>query len=240
MGLSQLNGGSVQVLGGVPGNRKSGVPGPQLGYMPQELALNGKFTIKETVQYFGKIYGIPNIKERFDKLIEYFELPDKNRFIQGCSGGEQRCVSIILSILHGPRLLVLDEPVVGMDAILRHKMWELLKDISESTNTAIIITSHYTEEAQQAHTVGFLRHGKLLVENSTENILDSLQLDNLQNALAQLCAEDGENSVRIINNEGNADTSELSFSTPQKSVSGVVRWKSLCSRNILMMCRSKL
>lgn len=81
VGRKFLNSGEISVLGGTPGTPGSGVPGPRIGYMPQDIALVDEFSIKETIYYFGRIYGMPTekIRERYKLLKELLELPCDDR-----------------------------------------------------------------------------------------------------------------------------------------------------------------
>lgn len=110
-------------MGGRPGSKGSGVPGPRLGYMPQELALYGEFTIRETLIYFGWIYGMttPEVDEKTDALLKLLQMPNASRFIKNLSGGQQRRMSLAAALLHTPELLILDEPTVGVDPVLRQR-----------------------------------------------------------------------------------------------------------------------
>lgn len=153
-----MDGGSVTLDNG----KLTKISGSNLGYMPQEIALISNFTIRDTIYYFARIFGVQteDIEERLEKMLKFFELPNQNRFVLSCSGGEQRCVSFIISMLHQPKLLILDEPTVGLDPLLRQKMWKLLKETALCLNTAIIITTHYTEEARDADMV-IISSGKI-------------------------------------------------------------------------------
>ncbi len=162
------------MLGETPSNKKLG---PQLGYMPQELALSDKFTVRETVVYFGRIFGVKveKIERKLDEILGHFEMLDKrDSFIVDCSGGQMRVVSFILTVVHEPQLLVFDEPTVGLDVMLRQKMWQFLKECSLTSNSAIIITTHYTEEAEQADTVSTYNIWLFL---ATLNNLQLIRLD---------------------------------------------------------------
>ncbi len=92
-------------------------PGVRIGYMPQEVALLGEFTVEETVFYFGRIYGMSTeeIIDKYNSLRRLLELPYKDKLVKELSGGQQRCVSFIVSVIHEPELLILDEPTVGKE-----------------------------------------------------------------------------------------------------------------------------
>ena len=119
------------MFGGKPGTKKSGVPGSRVGYMPQELALYGEFTIAETLSYFGRIFDMPRerIRARTKFLIKFLDLPTQQRLIMNLSGGQQRRASLAAALLHEPELLILDEPTVGVDPLLRTSIWRHLLDI---------------------------------------------------------------------------------------------------------------
>lgn len=135
----------------------SGVPGKRVGYMPQEIALYAEFSIKETMMYFGWIFGMQTseIKERLHFLLNFLDLPSENRLVKNLSGGQQRRVSFAVALMHDPELLILDEPTVGVDPLLRQSIWNHLVHITKAGQKTVIITTHYIEEARQAHTVRF-------------------------------------------------------------------------------------
>ena len=88
--------GSISLFGKSPGSKESRVPGPGVGYMPQELALYDNFTIEETLVYFGTLFGIKSkiIDSRIEFLVDLLQLPDRQRLISKLSGGQKRRVSI--------------------------------------------------------------------------------------------------------------------------------------------------
>ncbi|KAL0122985.1 hypothetical protein PUN28_007557 [Cardiocondyla obscurior] len=150
VGRRRLNSGEIWVLGGRPGSKGSGVPGPRVGYMPQELALYGEFSIRETFIYFGWCAGMTTeqIDEKLNFLVKFLQLPSENRFVKNLSGGQQRRVSFAAAILAEPELLILDEPTVGVDPVLRQNIWDHLVQITKDGNRTIIITTHYIEETR--------------------------------------------------------------------------------------------
>ena len=121
--------GLVLVYGKEPGHNGSYIPGPAVGYMPQEIGLVQEVTAEENLRFFSKIFRMNSqqFEERFKELTQLLNL--KNEKINELSGGQQRLVSMAVSILHRPKLIILDEPTVGVDPMLRTKIWSYLEDM---------------------------------------------------------------------------------------------------------------
>ncbi|XP_045539902.1 ABC transporter G family member 20 [Papilio machaon] len=187
VGRRSLDGGDVWVLGGKPGEKGSGVPGPRVGYMPQDIALVAEFSVRDAVFYFGRIYGMSMKKlvERFDFLTNLLDLPSGGRLIKSLSGGQQRRVSLAAALVHEPELLILDEPTVGLDPVLRERIWDFLAELARG-GTTVIITTHYIDETKQAHKIGLLRDGQLLAEDSPSEILRKYDCDTLEDAFLKM------------------------------------------------------
>lgn len=207
VGMIPLDSGRIRVLGSEANTSELG---PRIGYMPQETALIGELTIKETIYYFGKIFqmDIDKLRERYDMLYKLLELPRGDQRVEECSGGQMRRVSFAAAMIHEPDLLILDEPTVGLDPILREKIWNFMLNVTRTSKLAIIITTHYIDEAKQADCVGLMRNGILLAEDTPNNIISRHEVDNLEEAFLKLCMRRGvsEDAVRddtIPGNESN-------------------------------------
>merc|ERR1719167_1225323 len=96
-----------------------------------------------------------NIETKQIALRDMLDLPEPNRRVSHLSGGQKRRLSFAVSLLHNPKLLILDEPTVGVDPLVRERIWSHLIHLSQS-GVSIIITTHYIEEARGANTVGFM------------------------------------------------------------------------------------
>uniref|UniRef100_A0A3Q1IFP6 Uncharacterized protein n=1 Tax=Anabas testudineus TaxID=64144 RepID=A0A3Q1IFP6_ANATE len=165
------------------------VPGRMVGYMPQELALYNEFTISDTLTFFGRIHGLTSkeTQARMNFLIDFLDLPQKNSLVRNLSGGQKRRVSLGAALLQNPELLILDEPTVGVDPVLRAKIWQHLVEIVRTGKVSIIITTHYIEEARQANVVGLMRNGHLLAEGPPDTVMKQHTATTLEHAFLQLC-----------------------------------------------------
>jgi ABC-type multidrug transport system ATPase subunit len=179
VGLAKLDGGEIQVFGECSRKNTS-----RFGFMPQETALIDVFTIRETIWFYGTIYGLPSEKiiKKVKFLVDLLELPDVNRLVQDCSGGQQRRISFAVALIHDPELLILDEPTVGVDPLLRSKIWDYLIELTTHQNVTVLLSTHYIEEAKQSTHVGIMRNGVLMVEDSPQNVLLQTGANHLDDA----------------------------------------------------------
>ncbi|KAH8269333.1 hypothetical protein KR018_004616 [Drosophila ironensis] len=207
VGQRRLNGGEVRVLGMKPGEPGSGVPGSRVGFMPQEIALVEEMTVKETIFYFGRIYGLTDerIREKFKLLKDLLQLPPARQMIKQCSGGQQRRLSFACAMIHDPELLILDEPTVGLDPMLREKIWNFLVETTRNSKLAVIITTHYIEEAKQANCIGLMRNGVLLAEDTPTNIMIKFGTQSIEDAFLILSQRQGneDDLVQIMDHNKN-------------------------------------
>uniref|UniRef100_A0A669BAK7 ABC transporter G family member 20 n=1 Tax=Oreochromis niloticus TaxID=8128 RepID=A0A669BAK7_ORENI len=199
VGTLKISRGHITVLGKPPAFPGHDIPGKKVGYMPQELALYNEFTISDTLTFFGRIHGLTSkeTQARMNFLIDFLDLPQKTSLVRNLSGGQRRRVSLGAALLQNPELLILDEPTVGVDPVLRSKIWHHLVEIVKTGKVSVIITTHYIEEARQANVVGLMRHGRLLAEGPPDAVMKQHCATTLEHAFLQLCeTSDNENDPK--------------------------------------------
>uniref|UniRef100_T1J7I3 ABC transporter domain-containing protein n=1 Tax=Strigamia maritima TaxID=126957 RepID=T1J7I3_STRMM len=212
------NNGTVKVLNETPGSAASTIPGSGIGYMPQGtgllmrssmvenvkkvpclytkhkilMAVYQDLTIKEIMFLFGRLHHMKkkDIESRIEFLLEFLNLPRTKKLVKNYSGGELRQISFAIALLHQPPLLILDEPTVGVDPILRKSIWNYLVKISLDENVTIIITTHYIEEARQANQIAFMRDGRILVQDEPDALINQYNAATLEDVFLILCEKD--------------------------------------------------
>eukprot|EP00041_Stephanoeca_diplocostata_P023505 m.579068 g.579068 ORF g.579068 m.579068 type:complete len:963 (-) comp22311_c0_seq1:316-3204(-) len=204
-GRLRIHDGSLKVLGKCPNAPGHSVPGKSVGYMPQEEALFSEFTVNETLHFFARLHGMASkIRDRRKKfLYALLEIEDlEDRTISRLSGGQKRRVSFACALLHNPDLLVLDEPTVGVDPLLRAKIWAYLQELTNRPGgPSILITTHYIEEARQSDLVGMMRDGALLAEDTPAALLRQYQCSTLEDVFLLLCRGRGTFNIHGMHQE---------------------------------------
>jgi len=141
------------------------------GYASQEDTLFEELTIKENAYYFGKLYGLnkKQIKLNLDDLLVLLGLDGFENFeVRSLSGGMNKRTNLLVSIIHGPRLLILDEPTVGLDSLLRHSIWNYIKKINKN-GTTILVTSHLLDELEEnCNKIAVMKKGKIAESRTLE------------------------------------------------------------------------
>jgi ABC-2 type transport system ATP-binding protein len=164
-GLLKPANGSIQCLGKTvsPAMKK------QIGYMPQLPALYTELSVSQNIDFFARIYGLKNKKERrqrVEEVIKLVDLWDKRKTqVLNLSGGMKQRVSLACAIVHRPQLIFLDEPTVGLDPELRVHFWNYFEDLTKAGAT-LIISSHTFDDAAHCHKLAFMRLGKVVAQGT--------------------------------------------------------------------------
>ena len=136
-----------------------------LGIVPQELAIYPDLTAKQNLMFWGRMFGLrgESLKQRVNEVLELTELTDRqNQLSDKYSGGMKRRLNIGIALLHRPRLIILDEPTVGIDPQSRRKILDSVKQFRDE-GTTVLYTTHYMEEAAElSDRIGIIDHGKII------------------------------------------------------------------------------
>jgi ABC-2 type transport system ATP-binding protein len=140
----------------------------RIGYMAQSDALYGELTAQENLEFFSTLYGLRGtmLKERIKEVAELVKLSgDLKKPVQLYSGGMKRRLSLAVALMHKPEVLVLDEPTVGIDPVLRKSIWDELDNLRQNGVT-ILVTTHVMDEADKCDRLAMIRDGRVIALGS--------------------------------------------------------------------------
>ncbi|HSX29365.1 MAG TPA: ABC transporter ATP-binding protein [Candidatus Saccharimonadales bacterium] len=181
VGAQIITGGQLVVLGAPAGSK---ILRSQIGYVTQSPAVYEDLTTRQNVAYFASMLGLPRAEA--DKVIETVDLrAQANQLVGSLSGGQKARVSLAVALLGEPPLLVLDEPTVGLDPVLREHLWRLFRNLADSGRT-LIVSSHVMDEAEQCPQLLLVRDGAILHHGSKKELLAKAKAPNVHEAFLAL------------------------------------------------------
>jgi ABC-2 type transport system ATP-binding protein len=184
VGVQQVAGGSVTVLGRPAGSAELR---DRLGYMTQAPSVYGDLTVRENLGFFSRVLALPGTavgRALDDVALE----AHAGRIVSSLSGGERARVSLAAALLGSPELLVLDEPTVGLDPVLRRDLWELFHRLAER-GTTLLVSSHVMDEADRCDDIVLMREGALLAAEPRAQLLARTGCEGVEDAFLQLVGE---------------------------------------------------
>ena len=187
VGVQIVAGGDVVVLGepaGSPGLRS------RVGYVTQAPSVYADLSVRENLIYFARVVGAPS--ERIDEVIATVNLGEHvDQVVVSQSGGERSRVSLASALLGEPELLVLDEPTVGLDPVLRADLWRTFHELADSGVT-LLVSSHVMDEASHCDSLLLLRDGELLAADTPGTLLERTGAQDMDDAFLRLIERGGE------------------------------------------------
>jgi len=169
VGLLKPATGNIRCLGNAPSRAIARL----IGYMPQLPSLYTELSVKQNIDFFARIYGLKDKKEResrVDEVIKLVDLWDKRKTqVMKLSGGMKQRVSLGCAIVHRPPLIFLDEPTVGLDPDVRVNFWEHFESLTRGGST-LVVSSHTMDDAAHCQKLVFLRQGKVIALGSPEEL----------------------------------------------------------------------
>ena len=168
-GLLRPDHGSVRILGRDPVREHRHVTG-QVGYLSQRFTLYGDLTVDENIAFFAEVHGRAAYHARRDQLLDMTRLaPFRRRLAGRLSGGMKQKLALACTLVHEPRVLILDEPTTGVDPVSRREFWKLLSEFL-SRGMTILMSTPYLDEAERCGRVGLLHEGRVLDADTPSRI----------------------------------------------------------------------
>ncbi|MFI0352375.1 ABC transporter ATP-binding protein [Actinomadura sp. 9N407] len=184
VGVQIVKGGEVTVLGepaGSPGLRR------RVGYATQSPAVYADLSVRENMRYFAAVLGAP--RSDADRVIDEVGLGGaRDQLAATLSGGQFSRANLAVALLGTPELLVLDEPTVGLDPVLRQELWELFRELAER-GTTLMVSSHVMDEAGRTDRLLLMREGRILADGTPESLRARTGRNDLEAAFLHLISE---------------------------------------------------
>jgi ABC-2 type transport system ATP-binding protein len=172
-GLIRADGGTVTVLGRDPVRSHRAITG-QVGYLSQRFSLYGDLTIDENIGFFAEIHGVKRYGAARDRLLDMTQLtPFRTRRADRLSGGMKQKLALACTLVHEPKVLLLDEPTTGVDPVSRREFWKLLSEFLASGLTVVMATP-YLDEAERCTRIVLLHEGGVLAVDRPEQLQGAL------------------------------------------------------------------
>ena len=181
VGVQRVESGKVEVLGEEAG---SAALRRQVGYLTQAPSVYADLSARENLEFFATVLGAE--RERIASSLDAVGLADQGDQVVGTmSGGQMTRVSLATALLGDPRLLILDEPTVGLDPVLREELWAMFAELAASGAT-LIISSHVMDEAERCDSLMLMREGELLATGSPGELSESVGATSVGDAFLKL------------------------------------------------------
>lgn len=181
VGVQIVEGGEVNVLGlpaGVAELRS------RVGYVTQTPAVYADLSVRENLTYFARVLSAP--QARVAEVIDRVDLGgEANRLVGRLSGGQRARVSLATALLNEPEVLVLDEPTVGLDPVLRRDLWDFFHELADG-GTTLLVSSHVMDEAARCDRLLLLREGRILATLTPDELLERTRATDLDGAFLRL------------------------------------------------------
>ena len=174
-GLLRPDGGSGRCLGFDIRSESSEIK-KNIGYMTQRFSFYEDLTIEENLDFIARIYGVPQRQAAVEKSLEQLGMTARRSQLAGTlSGGWKQRLALSACLIHGPQLLLLDEPTAGVDPKARRGFWEKIHQLAAGGLT-VLITTHYMDEAERCHRLAYIAYGNLLASGTAGEVVKTAGL----------------------------------------------------------------
>jgi ABC-2 type transport system ATP-binding protein len=185
VGVQRTAGGTVGVFGEEAGSRPLR---DRVGYVTQAASVYDDLTIAENLRFFARVLGVG--RDEVDRVVEAVDLArNRDQVVGQLSGGQRSRASLAVALLGSPDLLVLDEPTVGLDPVLREDLWALFHDLADN-GTAVFVSSHVMDEAERCDRLLLMREGRIIADGSPTEIKEKAGADSVDEAFLAIVRRD--------------------------------------------------
>lgn len=203
LGLLAADAGEVTTCGLEPRRQRRQLA-DRVGYLSQRFSLYGDLSVDENVSFFADVHGVRDWRDRREELLELVRMePFRRRLADRLSGGMKQKLALACTLIHRPRLLVLDEPTTGVDPVSRRDFWKLLARLQKEGLT-LIMTTPYLDEAERCQRVALLHRGKLLAVDDPQRLRRGLR-----GAVVELLARPRRRAAEALRGIGGVETVEV-------------------------------
>jgi ABC-2 type transport system ATP-binding protein len=185
VGVQKTAGGKVTVLGRPAGDRQLR---RRVGYVTQTPSVYGDLTVTENLRYFAAVIGTPrrDLAAEVKRVLDLVDLRSHaDSRVDQLSGGQRSRVSLAAALIGSPELLVLDEPTVGLDPVLRRELWAIFRRLADD-GTTILVSSHVMDEASRCDRLLLMREGQVLADDTLDGVLGRTQAGDIEAAFLAL------------------------------------------------------
>jgi len=181
VGVQVVQSGEVEVLGLPAGDSRLR---DRVGYVTQAPSVYDDLTVAENLRFFARVLGVQ--RTEIDRCVEAVDLGSRrDQVVNRLSGGERSRVSLAVALLGSPELLVLDEPTVGLDPVLRRDLWAMFHRLADA-GTAVLVSSHVMDEAERCDRLLLMRDGELIAQDTPQALLDRTRTTDVENAFLSI------------------------------------------------------
>ncbi|MDQ6641664.1 MAG: ABC transporter ATP-binding protein [Actinomycetota bacterium] len=192
VGVQRLEAGTVTVLGKPAGHIALR---SRIGYVTQASSVYDDLTVRENLRFFGKVLGVD--RGRVEACLDEVELTTYADTVVGnLSGGQRSRVSLAVALLGEPKLLVLDEPTVGLDPVLRQQLWATFHQLADH-GVAVFVSSHVMDEAERCDRLLLMRQGRIIADDTPAGLRERTRSKDIEGAFLAIVRSDGDHQAEV-------------------------------------------
>ncbi len=219
-GILEPSGGNASVLGIDVAAHPEEIK-QHIGYMSQKFSLYDDLTVIENLDFYGGVYGLKNdrLAKRKDFVLEMAGLKGReHELAANLSTGWKQRLALGCAIIHEPEMVFLDEPTGGVDPVSRRNFWEMLYHMAES-GTTLFVTTHYMDEAEHCHRIGFIYQGKMIALGTP----DQLKQQNMKGDIIEVAIDTSQEALQAVAGAPGVDEAYFYGATIHAKVDSVKR-----------------